>query len=127
MTTLAPFTRHLFDNLNSLLEENLAPAVPTTPEANQIFSADTGWVLRVDLPGFEKSDLELQFADQALHLKAERPTDAEFQRPAEGHRFPLGDEVDSSAISAKLAHGVLEITLPKKEEIPAESLTIEIQ
>ena len=83
--------------------------------------------MRVDLPGFSKSDIELHFEDKALHLKAEQPEDAAFPRPAEGHRFPLGKEVDTAAISAKLESGVLEITLPKKEEVPAESLKIEIQ
>lgn len=126
MTTLAPLTRHLFNNLSSLLEENLSPT-PPTDAAHQIFSTKTGWVIRVDLPGFSKTDLELLFEDKALHLKAEKSTDSEFPRAAEGHRFPLGEEVNPAEITAKLSHGVLEITLPKKEEVPEQSLVIEIQ
>lgn len=124
MRTLEPFTRQLFNNLNTLLEENLTPAAP---EAHQLFSTNDGWVVRVDLPGFEKADLELHFEDKALHLKAEQAEGAAFPRPAEGHRFPLGDEVDTEAISANLNNGVLEITLPKKEEVPATKHQIEIK
>ena len=112
MRTISPFTtRSLFYGLNSLFEES------PRPQAHQLYATDNGWVARVDLPGFEKSDLELHFEDSALHLIAEKPEGSENARPTAHHKLTLGDEVDSLAITANLKNGVLEVTLPLKEEV----------
>ncbi len=111
MRTFSPFTtRSLFNELNNLLEES------PRPQAHQLYSTEDGWVARVDLPGFEKSDLELHFEDSALHLIAEKPENSGSSRPAAHHKFTLGEEVDSLSITAKLENGVLEVTLPRKEK-----------
>ncbi|PQJ29527.1 Hsp20/alpha crystallin family protein [Rubritalea profundi] len=110
MRTLSPFTtRSLFNELNIFFEES--------PQAHQLYTTDDGWAVRVDLPGFEKSDLELHFEDRALHLIAEKPEGSESTRPTAHHKFALGEEVDSLSITAKLENGVLEVSLPRKEEV----------
>ena len=102
MRTLSPFTtRSLFNELNIFFEES--------PQAHQLYTTDDGWAVRVDLPGFEKSDLELHFE--------EKPEGSESTRPTAHHKFALGEEVDSLSITAKLENGVLEVSLPRKEEV----------
>lgn len=123
MRTLSPFTRSIFENFNQLLEENS----PTINPSHQLFSTTQGWALRVDLPGFEKSDLALQFEDNALNLDAQRnPDEANFRSPII-QRFALGKEVDTQSISAKLENGVLQIELPRKEESQSGPQQINIQ
>lgn len=110
MRTFTPFTtRSLFSELNNLFEDR--------PQAHQLYATETGWFVRVDLAGFEKSDLELHFEDSALHLIAEKPEGSASTRPAAHHKFTLGEEVDSLSITAKLENGVLEVNLPRKEEV----------
>ncbi|MFT5881775.1 MAG: HSP20 family molecular chaperone IbpA [Crocinitomicaceae bacterium] len=112
MRTLSPFTtRSIFNELNNLFEDS-AP-----PQEHQLYTTDNGWVLRVDLPGFEKSELELHFEDRALNLIAEKPEGSESTRPEAHHKFALGDEIDSLSITAKLGNGVLEVHLPRKEVV----------
>jgi HSP20 family protein len=118
-TPFTPFTtRSLFSELNNLFEDR--------PQAHQLYATDKGWFVRVDLAGFEKSDLDLHFDDNALHLIAEKPEGSASKRPAAHHRFTLGEEVDSLSITAKLENGVLEVTLPRKEEV-ASNKQITIQ
>ncbi|MEO1856273.1 MAG: Hsp20/alpha crystallin family protein [Rubritalea sp.] len=121
MRTFSPFTtRSLFSELNNFLEE-----CPKR-EAHQLYTTDSGWVVRIDLPGFEKSDLALYFEESALHLIAEKPEGSEQTRPATHHKFALGNEVNSLSITAKLENGVLEVTLPRKEEVAAnKNITIQ--
>jgi len=112
MRTLSPFTtRSLFNELNNFFEES-AP-----PQEHQLFTTENGWAVRVDLPGFEKSDLELNFEDRALHLTAKKPEGSNNTRPEVRHKFALGDEIDSLSITAKLENGVLEVSLPRKEVV----------
>lgn len=94
-------------------------------EAHQLFVTPEGWAIRIDLPGYEKSDIKLHVEDHALHLVASQPENTENRRPDSEHRFALGDEVSLRDISAKLEHGVLEILLPR-QEVQNETHTIEI-
>lgn len=123
MRTLSPFTRSIFDNFNQLLEEN----PPAKNQSHQLFLTPQGWAVRVDLPGFEKSDLTLQFEDSALLLNAQHNSEkANFRAPL-AHRFALGKEVDTQSISAKLENGVLQIELPRREESQSGPQQINIQ
>lgn len=79
-----------------------------------------------ELPGVKKEDLHIEVHDNVLTLKGER----RFEAKADGQRyqrmerrygsftrsFALPQEVDAAAIEAKLADGVLELTVPKKPE-----------
>ena len=94
---------------------------------HQLFSTEKGWALRIDLPGFSKQELQLKYEDKALSLKAQSSEDAETARPVVSQRYALGEEVDTKQITAKLEHGVLEVQLPRLEEQPEQTSSINIQ
>ena len=116
---------NLFTEINSIISDAIyqinSSNVNQKREQYQLFSSPEGWATRIDLPGYSKDDLSLRFEDDALNLTAENE-----QRGKQSIRFALGDEVEASKISAKLEHGVLEISLPRKEETKPESKQIEI-
>jgi len=115
-------TNTLFDEITNIFNDAFAQfSPPETTKKHQLFSTPEGWTTRVDLPGYEKSDLSLDFKEDALTLTAENEA-----RGPKNLRFALGDEVEIKKITAKLENGVLEITLPKKEDILPETLEIEI-
>ncbi|MFC5049331.1 Hsp20/alpha crystallin family protein [Rubritalea spongiae] len=123
MRTFSPnTTRSLLDEFNTLFDSALRPQA-----SHQLFSTDSGWLIRIDLPGFDKEDISLNYEDKSLILKAEQSAEQEPQRPALSRRYALGEEVDVDSITAKLELGVLDITLPKKEEQEESVKTIEIQ
>ncbi|MGJ8655726.1 MAG: Hsp20/alpha crystallin family protein [Akkermansiaceae bacterium] len=130
MKHILPWNSGIFAELNNLISQNLQ-AIGSEAEQrcagypnskHQLFSTDTGWAARVDLPGYTKEELSLNFEEHTLTLKANNET-----RGERNLRLALGDEVETSGITAKLENGILEITLPKKETPSTESQNIEIQ
>lgn len=88
---------------------------------------EAAYVLRVDIPGVPPKDIEVRIEDDLLTVKGERrrsETLACCDRRERSHgkferRFRLADTVDTDAVEASYADGVLELTLPKKE--PADN------
>ncbi len=91
--------------------------------------------VRAELPGIKKEDISLEFQDGVLSLTARKQETAEetgkhYQYREIGYgainrKLRLGDDADFSNATAKFENGVLQITLPKKEE--AQPKRIEIQ
>lgn len=90
-----------------------------------IFEKDENLMLRAELPGIKKEDIELRVENGVLTLQGERRRGEEV---AEGnlHRserifgsftrsFTLPTTVDAARIVANYRDGVLEVTLPKSE------------
>jgi len=122
MRTLSPFDDTFLSDFNNLLHDTLGFFGQAPVQENyQIYSTPEGWAIRTDLPGFEKSEVNLHFEDNALHLSAQKPEGSESKRPAIEHRFALGDEVDTRNINAKLENGVLQIDLPRKEIVETDN------
>lgn len=94
------------------------PAVDIREEKNQ-------FIILVDLPGVDKSDVNISMENNIITIKGHR-----FDENKEGkhnyfraervkgnfyRRFTLPDTVDGSKIEAKMQKGVLELAIPKKE------------
>ena len=132
------------DRMNRLFQETLSrqrgqeeletgqwgPAV-------DIFEKDDRILLRADLPGIDQSDIEIRVDDDTLLLRGDRkmPDDV---KPEQYHRaerphgpflrsFSLPQSVDQSGIRATHKNGVLELTLPKRQETTARSIHVEIR
>ncbi len=90
-----------------------------------ILEGEKDFLIRIDLPGVARDNLDINLEDQTLSIKAEReiPAPEGYQSrrrelPAKqvfGRTFNLGREIDPDRIGAKLEHGVLTITLPKSD------------
>ena len=82
---------------------------------------------RIDLPGVKRENLEVNAEDGLVHfsfVRSEFPgREGDDRKNERVLRSPEG--VDLSKTSAKLADGVLELTLPKAEE--AKPVTIEVR
>ena len=82
-------------------------------------------VLRADLPGLERDDVEIEVKDGVLSVSGERK--AEHEEKSEGYyrverafgtfarTLTLPSGVDPEAVSASFDRGVLEIRVPKPE------------
>lgn len=104
-----------------------APAVDICEEEDRI-------VLKADLPGVEQKDIHLDVEGGRLTIKGERRL--ERSSDDEGcHRleraygafvrsFRLPDVIDPDGIKAAYKDGVLEVTLPKKEEVKPRKVEI---
>lgn len=98
---------------------------------------DGEFVATVDLPGFERDDVEIEVTDHTLRIEAEREEmedeeDETYIRHERRHesarrsiRLPEG--VDKEAVSARMRNGVLTVTLPKLEGRESRRIDIEVE
>ncbi|WP_336036972.1 Hsp20/alpha crystallin family protein [Halobacterium yunchengense] len=103
--------------------------------AVDVVEHDDEFVVAVDLPGFEKDDVDIRVTDHTLRIEAEREEefaeeDAQYLRRERRHEsmhrsVQLPDEVDTDGVNARMKNGVLTVTLPKIETEDARSIEVE--
>lgn len=78
-----------------------------------------GYVLVVDLPGFEKDEIDIHATETHIVIEATHETDDErsFQRRNVSERFSIPANIDLEAVTASYHNGVLEISLPVEGEL----------
>jgi len=103
--------------------------------AIDLVDRDGEFVVTVDLPGFERDDVDIRVTDHTLRIEAEH----EAVHDEEGERFirherrhestdrsvRLPGEVDKQGVAARMRNGVLTITLPKTEIEEARRIEID--
>ena len=100
------------------------------------FSEDEhAFVLRLNLPGVEQTGLQVQTENNTLTIEARREESAHAELKCVRQEFPivdyraayeLPDDVDPTAINAKLAHGVLTVTLKKREAAKPQRIAVSV-
>ena len=93
-------------------------------------------VVRAELPGMTREDIEVSVENSTLVLKGEKKFDAEVKeehyRRVERtygafHRsFTLPNTVDTNKVSADYKNGVLTVKLPFKEEAKPRTINVEV-
>lgn len=112
------------------------------PVMNDFFRTDVTdegdhYLLETDLPGFDKNDIHLELEGDTLTIRAERHAKTEQMDKDKIVRMERSygsysrsydiSEIDAEAIKAKYDNGVLQLTLPKREQLPPASRKIEIE
>jgi HSP20 family protein len=94
--------------------------------AMDLVETDDHLVLRADLPGLKRDDVDIEVKDGVLTISGERK--AEQEERSEGfyrverafgsfsRSLTLPDGVDAQQVSADFTDGVLEVRIPKPEE-----------
>jgi HSP20 family protein len=125
-------TRNLVDQLfeNSLRndhDENYLNDCNCKPATN-IYETDKDFRLELLLPGFKKEDVQLNYHENVLTVKVELPKEKENGREEYKYehrefgvynferKYRVPKTVDAEKINARFENGILELTLPKKEE-----------
>lgn len=103
-----------------------------------IYEKDGVFYLEMDIPGFDKNDVDIQINDNDyLTITAEKTSindDMDNKNYIRKERvygkyqrsFYVG-EIDKNAIEASFENGILKISMPKKEEEKLTSKKIEIK
>jgi len=78
---------------------------------------DDEYVLTVDMPGFERDEIDLRFDDGTLWLHAEHEADDETtaRHRSLSEQVAVPREVETDDIAASYHNGVLEVHLPVRE------------
>lgn len=90
-----------------------------------IYKKDDAYVVEADIPGFNKSDINIQFKGDVLTIKAEKVEEEEkddknyYYRSRSSRMFNRQirfSDVDATKIEASYDNGVLKVTLPALKE-----------
>lgn len=115
-----------------------APAASWQLPVN-VYENDDGVGIEAWVPGFEEDEISVTVDDGQLRIHAERATDEasehgdgedrkyrrrEVTRTVLSRSFRLDPAYDASKISAHLANGVLELSLPKGDEPEPQRIAI---
>lgn len=133
------------DRMNRLFEQTLARtrgeeegiATSTWMPAVDIYETPDQVVMKAELPGLTREDIEINVRDNTLSLRGERKFEKEvkeenylrieraygsFQRS-----FTLPATIQQDKIKAVFKDGVLEVSLPKAEEARPKQIKIDVK
>jgi len=92
------------------------------------------FVLRADIPGVKADDIEVNMEKGVLSLSGERHKESSeevdgMQRLERSsgkfyRRFSLPETANPESVSARSANGILEIIIPKQEQVKARKITV---
>jgi len=114
--------------------ELAAPLETRLPKVD-VIDRDDEVLVRAEIPGVEKEDLDVSVSDNAITIKGQTRSEekeekgdyyrCEITRGAFARTVALPDVVDSEKVKAKFKDGVLELTLPKVEKAKRHSIRID--
>ena len=104
--------------------------IPAGRMITDVHEFEDKYVLEMELPGYDKSDVKIELEDGYLKIEAEHKEDTE-NKDAAGkiirkerftgkceRKFYIGKEVKGDDISAEFKDGILKIGVPKVAEQP---------
>jgi HSP20 family protein len=129
--------------LNRIFNEPYEPGDDTlvradwTPAVDAFETAQHELVLKADLPGVKKEDIDLKVENSTLTIRGERKRETEVKEDGY-HRvertygnfarsFTLPQTVSAEGIKAEFKDGVLTVTLPAREEAKPRQVQINVQ
>jgi HSP20 family protein len=101
-----------------------------------IFEHEGNLVLKAELPGVDPKDVDVRVENNVLTLRGERKFENEVKRE-KYHRveraygtfsrsFTLPNVVDTEKIKAEYKDGVLQVTLPQREEAKPKQIQVSV-
>jgi len=132
------------DRMNRLFEQTLSRSrteegisASTWAPAVDIYETPETIVMKADLPGLTREDVEIEIRDDTLTIRGERRFAKDVQQEnylrierAYGtfqRSFTLPTSVRQEQIRASFRDGVLELLLPKAEEAKPKKIAIEVR
>jgi len=105
--------------------------------AVDVSETDNEYRVKAEMPGVKKADLNVNVQDGVLTINAESRYEDEEKKDGRVIRqerrygkysraMRLGKDVDASGVKAEYKDGVLELTLPKLEEVKPKKISITV-
>ena len=138
------FGEDLFDDF---MDDFAFPAFPDTEKAlygkhaknlmkTDVKETDTEYELIVDLPGFKKDEVKVSLENGYLTIQAAKGLDKDEQEKKTGkyirreryagtcaRSFYVGEDITQDEIKGNFKHGILRLSIPKKDAKPAVEQT----
>lgn len=106
--------------------------------ATDITEREKDYLVKADLPGIDKKDINVTVDDGVLTISAETKSEGETKEGGKLIRqerrygkyirsMQLGQQVDETKVLAHYKDGVLELILPKKEPMVTKKTSVEVK
>jgi HSP20 family protein len=110
--------------------------LPTWYPAADIYETKDDYVFKLEVPGLNKDDINVELKDHTLSIKGEKKEEKEVKK-YDYHRiesysgtfsrsFVLPKDIDARKVNASLKDGVLELRVPKTEEQKPKAIPISL-
>ena len=140
MFDLIPFERrgnNVFDVFDRMMDDSFfgQGMHDILPCRTDIIDKGDSYLMRADMPGFNKEDIHIDVQGNQLTITAEHKQEiSENKRDYVRHERRYGtlsrsfdiQGINAGNITAAYTNGVLELTLPKIQEVKPETKTIQI-
>lgn len=138
MMYMTPFDRRnssLFDAFDKMMNDTFSGGMDgqCAPCRTDILDGGDKFVLKADMPGFQKENIKVSVKDGALTISAERKEPENVKYVSRERRynslsrsFDL-EGIDTGRITASYLNGVLELELPKVAQAKPDLQQIEIK
>lgn len=123
-----PFAHDFWGGKNPLFGKRAKNMMKT-----DIREHDDGYEIDIDLPGFKKDEINVELDDGYLTISAKKSLDKDAEKKhgryirreryagAMQRSFYVGDALTQEDVKAKYEHGILKLSVPKKEAQAVES------
>lgn len=92
----------------------------------ELYREDDHYVVLVEMRGYDRDDLDVTWHDNRLHIEAHHVDENAGRTRVFQRSMSFPKQIDDDAISATVADGTLEVTLPIVEGIHDAGKTIDI-
>ena len=132
---------NLRDEINRIFESPSGPGngsevFNTWAPAVDLYEDHDNLIVKAELPGFKKEDLDISLHEGNLTISGERKQEQSYDEAAasRSERFfgrfqrtvSLPKTVQASAIKANYKDGILTVTLPKTEEAKPKQIQVQV-
>lgn len=137
MSNLTRFNRLFGDTFFDDFFRPVAHTGADKPPAIDVHENEDSYLIKADLPGINKDDIEVKLDNGILTIKAE--THSEDKQEEDGklirqerhfgqyiRQLSVGSDIDPQAIKASFDNGVLSLSLPKVRHQPPEGVMIDV-
>ncbi len=133
---LFPHRRFVEDIFNMSMCEGISAEGSTMTPRVDVSENDDEYHVLADLPGFKKDEVDIEINDGYLKMTARHEGQKEekkekylIQERCYGtwsRTFRLPEDVSSEGVKADMSEGILDVTLPKKEEAKPKKIEIKV-
>lgn len=135
--SIADLVQRDLDRIQARRSGRAGPETPASEwlPAVDIIEENDRFLLRADIPGVDRSDIDVSMEDGVLTIAGERHTekheDTEGVRRFERvsgrfhRRFTLPESADAEGIAARSANGILEVSIPKQPVVQPRRIMVD--
>ncbi len=125
------------EDLVEVFDEFFAPDFWGRGMSTDIQETDDTYLMEIELPGYDKDNIEVELKDNLLTITAKKDEEFEEEKQNYIHRerkrgtlqrcFTIDQNVDPENIEAEFKNGILNLKLPKKQKGTGDKKSIDIK